>query len=46
MAKEIKLKLKEGDLAPDFKASTNRGDDVSLAGLKGKHVVLYFYPVG
>jgi len=44
MAKEIELKLKEGDLAPDFKASTNAGDDVSLAGLKGKHVVLYFYP--
>ena len=44
MAKEIELKLKEGDLAPDFKASTNTGDDVSLAGLKGKHVVLYFYP--
>jgi len=44
MAKEVKLKLKEGDLAPDFKASTNTGDEVSLAGFKGKDVVLYFYP--
>jgi len=44
MAKEITLKLKEGDVAPDFKAATNAGDEVSLAGLKGKHVVLYFYP--
>ena len=44
MAKEVQLKLKEGDLAPDFKAFTNSGDEVSLAGLKGKHVVLYFYP--
>jgi len=44
MAREIESKLKEGDLAPDFKASTNTGEEVSLSGLKGKHVVLYFYP--
>jgi peroxiredoxin Q/BCP len=44
MAKEVKLRLEEGDLAPDFKAFTNSGDEVSLAELKGKHVVLYFYP--
>ena len=44
MAKEVKLKLKEGDLAPDFKASTNTGDEVSLTDFKGKDVVLYFYP--
>ena len=44
MARETESKLKEGDLAPDFKASTNTGEEVSLSGLKGKHVVLYFYP--
>lgn len=44
MAKEIESKLKEGDLAPDFKAATNTGEEVSLSRLKGKHVVLYFYP--
>src|SRR6266568_2120239 len=44
MAKELKLKLKEGDMAPEFSAATNGGGKVSLAGLKGKNVVLYFYP--
>ncbi len=44
MAKEPQLKLKEGDLAPDFAANTNGGGRVSLAELRGKHVVLYFYP--
>ncbi|MBI3876469.1 MAG: peroxiredoxin [Verrucomicrobia bacterium] len=44
MAKEPQLKLKEGDLAPDFAAATNGGGRVSLAELRGKHVVLYFYP--
>jgi peroxiredoxin Q/BCP len=44
MAKELELKLKEGDLAPAFQADTNGGGRVSLADLKGKPVVLYFYP--
>jgi peroxiredoxin Q/BCP len=44
MAKEIQLKLKEGDPAPDFSAATNGGGTVSLAGLLGKNVILYFYP--
>jgi peroxiredoxin Q/BCP len=43
MAK-IELKLKEGDKAPDFTAMTNDGGKVSLSDLKGKPVVLYFYP--
>ena len=38
------LKLKEGDIAPDFSAGTNGGGRVSLADLKGKNVILYFYP--
>lgn len=44
MKKEIKLPVGEGDLAPDFQAQTSAGDNVRLADLKGKEVVLYFYP--
>lgn len=33
-----------GDLAPDFDLPTDGGGRVSLASLKGKPVVLYFYP--
>jgi peroxiredoxin Q/BCP len=44
MAKALELKLKEGDLAPAFTARTSGGGQISLADLKGKHVVLYFYP--
>ncbi|MGH7952903.1 MAG: thioredoxin-dependent thiol peroxidase [Limisphaerales bacterium] len=44
MAKEIQLKLKEGEVAPGFSADTNGGGKISLADFKGKNVVLYFYP--
>ena len=44
MAKAPELKLKEGDLAPGFTTPTSGGGQLSLAGLKGKNVVLYFYP--
>ena len=44
MAKELKLKLKEGDKAPDFSANTSGGGKISLADFKGKNVILYFYP--
>jgi len=44
MAKEIELKLKEGAMAPDFSASSSGGGKISLAGLQGKNVILYFYP--
>lgn len=33
-----------GDLAPDFTLPDQRGEPVSLSGLRGKTVVLYFYP--
>lgn len=33
-----------GKKAPSFKLSATGGETVSLAGLKGKKVVLYFYP--
>ena len=39
MANQIELKLKAGDAAPEF-----TGETLSLAGLRGKPVVLYFYP--
>ena len=44
MAKNPDLKLKEGDKAPDFTATTTDGTRVSLSDFKGKNVVLYFYP--
>jgi peroxiredoxin Q/BCP len=44
MAKEIQLELKEGDIAPEFSAPTNGGGKISLAELKGRNVILYFYP--
>jgi peroxiredoxin Q/BCP len=33
-----------GDTAPDFTLLDQHGDEVSLSGLRGKTVVLYFYP--
>ncbi len=37
-------KLKVGDLAPDFELTTDRGDTVRLSDLRGRRVILYFYP--
>jgi thioredoxin-dependent peroxiredoxin len=34
----------EGDSAPDFTLPSSDGKTVKLSGLKGKNVVLYFYP--
>ena len=36
--------VKEGKAAPDFTLPSSEGGEVSLKGLKGKTVVLYFYP--
>ena len=36
--------LKEGDVAPDFSAPSASGKEVKLSKLRGKNVVLYFYP--
>ena len=44
MAKELELKLKAGDVAPEFSTATNGGGKVSLADFKGRNVILYFYP--
>ena len=44
MKKELKLPVQEGDPAPAFEAKTTSGETIRLADLKGKEVVLYFYP--
>ena len=36
--------LKEGDRAPAFTAATDTGENLSLSSLRGRSVVLYFYP--
>jgi thioredoxin-dependent peroxiredoxin len=36
--------LKEGDKAPDIRLQTDTGEPFKLSDLKGKRVVLYFYP--
>jgi len=38
------MALNEGDKAPDFNLATDGGGKVKLSALKGKKVVLYFYP--
>ncbi|HEY3946198.1 MAG TPA: thioredoxin-dependent thiol peroxidase [Solirubrobacteraceae bacterium] len=38
------MALDTGDLAPDFTLPDQRGEPVSLSSLRGKTVVLYFYP--
>jgi peroxiredoxin Q/BCP len=38
------MALEPGDNAPDFTLRDQEGNDVSLSGLRGKSVVLYFYP--
>jgi peroxiredoxin Q/BCP len=36
--------LKVGDQAPDFEALNDKGETVRLSDLRGKRVVIYFYP--
>ena len=37
-------KIAEGKPAPDFALPDASGKEVSLKGLRGKNVVVYFYP--
>jgi len=36
--------VSEGEPAPDFTATTDAGEQVSLSDFRGRPVVLYFYP--
>jgi len=36
--------INEGDQAPDFTLQSDTGTDVTLSSLRGRPVVLYFYP--
>ena len=38
------MSIQEGDAAPDFTMPASGGRSVSLASLKGKPFILYFYP--
>ena len=37
-------RLSAGDTAPDFTLTSDTGEDVSLSGLRGRKVIVYFYP--
>ena len=36
--------LKEGDKAPNFSGKDQNGKTISLSDLKGKRVIMFFYP--
>jgi peroxiredoxin Q/BCP len=44
MAEAVAGMPAEGEAAPDFELDDQHGEPVSLAGLRGGWVVLYFYP--
>jgi thioredoxin-dependent peroxiredoxin len=37
-------RLSPGDTAPDFTLPTDTGDEVTLSDLRGRKVIVYFYP--
>jgi thioredoxin-dependent peroxiredoxin len=37
-------RLTPGDAAPDFTLTSDTGDQVSLSDLRGRQVIVYFYP--
>ncbi|MET0998174.1 MAG: thioredoxin-dependent thiol peroxidase [Marmoricola sp.] len=37
-------RLSPGDTAPDFTLPTDTGEEVSLSALRGRKVIVYFYP--
>lgn len=39
------IELKVGDVAPDFALQDDQGNTVRLSDLRGKRVVVYFYPM-
>ena len=39
-----KEEVKEGEIAPDFVSTNENGESIKLTDLKGKKIILYFYP--
>ena len=37
-------RLAPGDTAPDFTLTSDTGEEISLSGLRGRKVIVYFYP--
>jgi len=44
MSKAASAGLKVGQKAPDFTALNDAGQKVKLSDLKGRKIILYFYP--
>ncbi|HYO38329.1 MAG TPA: thioredoxin-dependent thiol peroxidase [Nocardioidaceae bacterium] len=40
----MSVRLSPGDPAPDFTLTSDTGAEVSLSGLRGRKVIVYFYP--
>jgi peroxiredoxin Q/BCP len=40
----VSERLVPGDTAPDFTLTNDQGEDVSLSDLRGRTVIVYFYP--
>jgi thioredoxin-dependent peroxiredoxin len=40
----VSTRLAPGDPAPDFTLTSDTGEQVSLSGLRGRKVIVYFYP--
>ena len=44
MSKTVPDAPREGDAAPEIRLATDRGEAFRLSALRGRNVVLYFYP--
>jgi len=44
MTEPVSGRLQPGDLAPDFSLLNDVGDTVTLSQLRGRRVIVYFYP--
>jgi thioredoxin-dependent peroxiredoxin len=40
----VSTRLEPGDPAPDFTLTSDTGDEVTLSDLRGRRVIVYFYP--